>query len=148
MTFWLPFFLFAALVAAAAGLFHVPGILLAALLALALRYTWLHGPGSALGWLRFGADFLVDIVRSNLALAGDILSRRAHAAPTWVRVPVHDLTPVERAVLMHRISLTPGTLTADVCENGDLLVHVMYPVSEEQPKRLRRPIYLLRGESV
>ncbi|MEQ8821270.1 MAG: Na+/H+ antiporter subunit E [Sumerlaeia bacterium] len=93
-------------------------------------------------------DFIWDLTLSNLRLAWDVLTPKNYHYIRLVRIPVSDLTPGEIALLSHRITLTPGTLTCGVDEDrGVLLVHAMYPDKSDAAAALRRPIDILKGQA-
>lgn len=77
-----------------------------------------------LGLLGFWAWLAVEIVRSSLEVAREVLRRRVDVHPAVVTLDAHDLNPVDQAVLGNSITLTPGTLTLDVHEDR-LLVHAL-----------------------
>ncbi|MDX2176664.1 MAG: Na+/H+ antiporter subunit E [Candidatus Sumerlaeia bacterium] len=107
-----------------------------------------HSPRSL---LRFLWDFSYDMVKSNLVLAYDVLTPKAHYDVHFVAVPIGDLTPAEIAFLSHRITLTPGTLTVDIAEDRQkLVIHTMYPdlsALEAQGLALRKPLDILKGRA-
>lgn len=85
---------------------------------------WVFRP---LGVARFVATFLVHLVGSTWAMVRLVLSPRARSA-TGVVIAVR-LSPASypvRTLVAHAISLTPGTLTVDVEDDGRTLrVHVI-----------------------
>ncbi|MBI1291065.1 hypothetical protein GC173_07450 [bacterium] len=90
-------------------------------------------------------DFVKDLVLSNIAVAKDVWAPRGAYRPLIVEVPTADLTPFETMVIANRITLTPGTLTADVADDHSfIVVHAMYDGGPEQPAGLRRPIDMLK----
>jgi len=96
--------------------------------------------------LHFLRDFLWDMTVSNVILAWDVVTPKDLHAVRIVEVPVHDLTESEIALLMHRITLTPGTLSAAViADHSTIVVHAMYGDTEEMPQALRRPLDILKG---
>lgn len=77
--------------------------------------------------LSFLGYFLVKLVKSNIEVAWEILTPRYTMTPRIIRYPVDDLTPGQLTTLANAISLTPGTLTTDVDDEGQYLyVHCMY----------------------
>lgn len=77
--------------------------------------------------LRLGAIFLYDIVVSNIEVARRVLGPEAAIRPGFVRVPL-DLTDAWAiTALAGIITMTPGTLTAEVADDGSyLLVHALH----------------------
>lgn len=93
----------------------------------------------------FLGDFLWDLTVSNLQIAWDVLTPTDYYTPRLVNVPVGDLSPFELTLLSSRITLTPGTLSADVTADRQfLIVHVMYPGGDDIASRLRKPIDILK----
>lgn len=85
--------------------------------------------------LAFIALVLMDIVVANFEVAAIILFRRNRdLRPAWLTIPLELDTPEAITVLAGTISLTPGTVSADVSSCGRfLLVHALHapdPASE------------------
>lgn len=88
--------------------------------------------GKAFRLLAFLWYFLVKLVNSNIEVAWEILTPRYTMTPRILRYPVDDLTPGQLTTLANAISLTPGTLTTDVDDEGRYLyVHCMYARDRE-----------------
>ncbi|MEA3275664.1 MAG: Na+/H+ antiporter subunit E [Pseudomonadota bacterium] len=88
--------------------------------------------------LRFAALVLWDIVVANFAVARIVLGPREAIRPAFVRVPLDVKGEVAVTVLASVVSLTPGTVSADLdAERRYLLVHAL---SEDDPSRLTRHI--------
>ncbi|GGH32764.1 multisubunit potassium/proton antiporter, PhaE subunit [Cribrihabitans marinus] len=70
---------------------------------------------------------LWDIVMANIAVARIILFKRdADRQPVWICVPLDLRSPEAITVLAGTITMTPGTLTADLSAKGhNLLVHCL-----------------------
>lgn len=111
----------------------VGGIVVGAVFALLLpRFTQPFWP--ARPRMRFGGAFLeylgivlFDIVVANFQVALLILARRNRdLRARWLVVPVELTTPEALTMLAGTISLTPGTVSADVSADGRfLLVHAL-----------------------
>lgn len=71
---------------------------------------------------------LYDIVKSNIIVAGIVLFKaNRDLRPAWVTVPLDLRSPEAITVLAGTITMTPGTLTADVAEDGrSLLIHCLH----------------------
>ena len=86
-----------------------------------------------LGMVRFGGYFLWILIKANLEVAREILTPAFNMSPRTIRYDVSGLTPVEVTTLANAITLTPGTLSADIDDEGDTLyVHCMYAKDREQ----------------
>lgn len=68
-----------------------------------------------------------DILVANVVVAWIVLTRRNQdMRSTWVTVPLDLRTPEAIAILAGTITLTPGTVTADMSDEGHcLLVHAL-----------------------
>lgn len=83
----------------------------------------LRAPGVA---LQLAARVLGDIIVANLQVAVLILGPERRLRPGFVRVPVDLDEPLARAILAGIITLTPGTLSVDLADDGrSLLVHAL-----------------------
>lgn len=74
------------------------------------------------------AIVLWDIIQSNLTVARIVLFKRNRdLQPAWVRVPLDLTNPEAIMVLAATITMTPGTLTADLTSDSSaLLVHCLH----------------------
>jgi len=68
-----------------------------------------------------------DIIKSNITVAMIVLLRpRAGLRPAWITVPVELTSPEAITVLAGTITMTPGTVTADIAADGRaLLIHCL-----------------------
>lgn len=118
----------------------VLGTLFAVLIPLFSRRFWpqpayLAHPVRA---LRFAGRVLWDIIVANFAVARLVLGPSSAIRPVFVRIPLEVEGEFATTVLMMVISLTPGTLTADLdVARSQLLVHAL---SEDDPDELVRRI--------
>jgi len=116
------------------------GALLGVLIPLFTRRFWpqpayVTRPGLA---LRFAGRVLWDIIVANFAVARVVLGPRRALRPVFVRIPLDLEGEFATTVLLMVISLTPGTLTADLdIDRSHLLVHAL---SETDPEELVRQI--------
>ncbi len=106
----------------------VLGALLGVLIPLFTRRFWPERLGLARPglMLRFSGRVLWDIIVANFAVARVVLGPRSAIRPAFLRVPldIHDDFPV--TVLASVVSLTPGTVSADIdAERRYLLVHAL-----------------------
>lgn len=78
-----------------------------------------------LGFFVFCAVFIRELVLANLVLARAVLFRPLREIRAdFVTVPVAGLSPLEVYLLAQCITLTPGTTTVEVAEDGsELLIH-------------------------
>jgi multicomponent K+:H+ antiporter subunit E len=70
---------------------------------------------------------LRDIVVSNVEVARRVLGPERDIRPGWLRVPLDLTDPHAITVLAGIITMTPGTLTADIAPDGShLVVHAFH----------------------
>ncbi|SHM34145.1 multisubunit potassium/proton antiporter, PhaE subunit [Paracoccus solventivorans] len=71
---------------------------------------------------------LHDIIKANIDVAKIVLFKPSRdLQPAWLVVPLEITTPEAIAVLMGTITLTPGTVSCDLAEDGSaLLVHALH----------------------
>lgn len=107
----------------------VLGVVLGVTVPLATSAYWpgsprLRRPAAVLG---YAAVVLADIVVSNIEVAYLVLFRRGGTLRSrFVTVPLALKSPEAVAVLAGTITLTPGTVSADLCaDGGALLVHCL-----------------------
>jgi multicomponent Na+:H+ antiporter subunit E len=82
---------------------------------------------SVAGVFRLLVGFTRELVTANLHLARDILRPEPPFRPGFVRFDIRDLGPTETVLLANLVSLTPGTLTVDVDDEGfTLYLHTLY----------------------
>lgn len=77
-------------------------------------------------WLLFGLSWrvIVDIVKSNIAVAKLIIAYRRDYTPGFVHIPLDLHDPHGRALLGCIVTYTPGTVWVDV-SNNILTLHVL-----------------------
>ncbi len=87
-----------------------------------------QGYGSR-GWrlLSFTAYFVRILIKANLVVAWEIITPGYGMTPRFIRYCVDGLTPMQITSLANAITLTPGTLSADISEDArHLYIHCMY----------------------
>jgi len=83
--------------------------------------------GRLWSFFRFACYFLYILVKANLDVAWEIITPGFSIKPRMIRYDVTGLTPIQVTTLANAITLTPGTLSADVNDSGDVLyIHAMY----------------------
>ena len=110
------------------------GVLLGWLIPLATHRFWPDPPrlSHPLTLLRFALRVLGDIVQANFQMARLILGRSADLQPAFIEYPLdvrHDFTI---GLLASTISLTPGTVSADIDRERHLLLIHAFNVVDEQ----------------
>jgi len=76
--------------------------------------------------------FLFELIKANLQVAFDVVTKKFYMTPGIVKVPLEAETNIEISLLANLITLTPGTLSLDVSEDRKVLyVHAMYVTDKE-----------------
>lgn len=89
--------------------------------------------------LRFIGRVLLDIITANITVARLILGSMQTLTPRFVHYPLHLRDDFAITVLANTISLTPGTVSADVSEDRrTLLIHAL---DVEDERRLIETIH-------
>ncbi|MFA9480181.1 Na+/H+ antiporter subunit E [Phycisphaerales bacterium AB-hyl4] len=84
-------------------------------------------PGKVWRLIRFVGFFTRILIIANLQVAWEVLSPKHTMTPRILRYSVQGMTPAQITTLANTISLTPGTLTADIDDDGQhLYIHGMY----------------------
>ncbi|MFC2970316.1 Na+/H+ antiporter subunit E [Acidimangrovimonas pyrenivorans] len=106
------------------------GLLLGIVIPLITRNYWpdrpkLRNPLMIADYIRV---VLWDIVVANFTVAKIVLFMpKSRLQPAWIAIPLELRTPEAITVLAGSITLTPGTLTAELSSNGHaLLVHCLH----------------------
>ncbi len=95
------------------------------------------GPAQILGFLLFVPVFLWEMIRANLQIARVVLHPGLPIRPRLLRARTRLASDGGKTILANAITLTPGTLTVDVDDEG-LLIHCVAPsaAEEETPEKL------------
>ncbi|MEM9110546.1 MAG: Na+/H+ antiporter subunit E [Planctomycetota bacterium] len=92
--------------------------------------------GRLWSFVRFACYFLSILVKANLDVAWEIITPGYSMKPRMIRYDVTGLTPVQVTTLANAITLTPGTLSADINDAGDTLyIHAMYAEAKKDATR-------------
>lgn len=107
------------------------------LLGLLARIAGRDGYGTKLlKLLSFSLYFIRILIKANLVVARELITPGLDMTPRFVRYSVEGMTDFQITTLANTISLTPGTLSVDVSDDGHwLYVHCMYARSREQAIR-------------
>lgn len=117
------------------------GLILGIIIPWGTSIWWPDAPeGFKLGkMIRYSAMVLWDILIANVQVAWIVLSvPNAKLKPAWIVIPLDLVKPEAITVLAGTITLTPGTVSADLSTQGrSLLVHVLHT---EDPDAVRDEI--------
>lgn len=108
---------------------HVLSALLIGLVVPRLLHRFLAPASRRLDWpaaLRLALVVLVDIVKSNIAVARIVLGPMARPQPAWLPVPLASSHERVNAIFASIITTTPGTVSATIDEaKGLIWVHAL-----------------------
>lgn len=114
-------------------------LLLGALLGLAIplltQRFWIHPPQikRPLKLLLFLLRILIDIILANLQVAKLILSPMKSLRPAFIEVPIELQDELALIMLASIVSLTPGSVSADISDDRTLLlVHALHADDPQQ----------------
>lgn len=95
--------------------------------------------------LEFGLFYLKEVIMSNLRVAYDVMTPKHQMQPAFVELNLEGMSDRQILFAANLITMTPGTLSLDICEKTKRLkVHSMYvddpdeAVRELETKILRR----------
>ncbi len=117
------------------------GLILGILIPIATSPWWPDRPQNIAALRMAAYCFLVvwDIILANIQVAWIVLTKpNAKMKPAWIVIPLELRTPEAITILAGTITLTPGTVSADLSESGlSLLVHAL---DAEDPDAVRDEI--------
>jgi len=65
-----------------------------------------------------------EVIKANVAVAKAVLSPELKISPSMIKVPAHQDTDIGKTMFANSITLTPGTVSVDMEEDG-ILVHAL-----------------------
>jgi len=99
------------------------------------RKTW-HILGKITMGLDFLGFFLVELVRSTLRVAHDVVTPQDYRRPAIICIPLDVTSDFQIALLANLVTLTPGTMALGLSEDRrSLLVHAMFAPDVEVLRR-------------
>jgi multicomponent Na+:H+ antiporter subunit E len=87
---------------------------------------------------------VIEIIKSNIAVARIILSRNMALGQQFVLVPTNQTTEMGRVIFANSITLTPGTVTVETAEHA-LLVHAITPAFVPSMDDMGRRVSAVEG---
>ncbi|MEE9348216.1 MAG: Na+/H+ antiporter subunit E [Robiginitomaculum sp.] len=66
-----------------------------------------------------------EIIKANIAVVKAVLRPDLEVSPAMIRVPAPQKTDLGKTMFANSITLTPGTVSIDMQENGEILVHAL-----------------------
>lgn len=106
----------------------VMGLILAWLLPLLTRGLWPDNPPFRKPWrmLAYLLRVIQDIIVANFSVAALVLNFRRKPRPAFIDYPLTLTHPMAISILASTISLTPGTVSADINDaESKLLIHAL-----------------------
>ncbi|HKK56032.1 Na+/H+ antiporter subunit E [Marinobacter sp.] len=122
------------MLAGASAAFIVVGLILAWILPLLTREFWPDKPTIRKPWklVPYVLKVILDIVIASISVARLVLSFRREPQPAFVCYHLTMTHPMGITMLASTISLTPGTVSADVSDDHKLLLIHAVDVSDDQ----------------
>lgn len=90
----------------------------------ATKETTLYSPVKILLFMKFIFIMLIEILKSNWQVAKIVLSPSLPISPSFVKVQITFKKDFDKVIFGNSVTLTPGTLTVDIDEEG-FLVHAL-----------------------
>jgi multicomponent Na+:H+ antiporter subunit E len=91
-----------------------------------------HYSGMIWRLIRFSGYFTYILFKANVQVAIDVVTPPHFMKPRIIVYDVSDLTLVQTVTLSNAISLTPGTLSADISDDAaKLYIHCMYAADRD-----------------
>lgn len=105
------------------------GLILGIIIPIGTARWWPDRPKAFNGWkmLSYSALVIWDVVVANIQVAWIVMTKpNSKMQPAWVVIPLELRTPEAITILAGTITLTPGTVSADLSDEGhSLLVHAL-----------------------
>lgn len=89
-----------------------------------LSETSLYHPRKILTLLRFTFVLFGEIIKANIEVALIVLNPKLPIEPCFVKVPLRLKEDLNKVIYANAVTLTPGTLTVDITEEG-FLIHAL-----------------------
>lgn len=75
-----------------------------------------------------------ELIKSSIIVAWEVMTPKSTCQPEVIIIDLACQTDIERTLLANIVSLTPGTLTIDLCNNKkQLCLHVMFADEKRRP---------------
>ena len=102
--------------------------------------------GKVIGWIRFGGFYLAEVMKSNLAIAWDVLTPEDKSAPGIIAVELPpSLGDFQILLISNLITMTPGSLSLDLsADRRTLLLHILYLDDVEKARQYITENYVNR----
>ncbi len=92
--------------------------------------------------VRFILYFIPTLMLANLQIARAVLSPKNRMSPNFVECDLTGLSKTQAVIIANLVTLTPGTLSAELTRNGRrLLVHAIFA---KHPDTVRRQVHALQ----
>jgi len=106
------------------------GLILGVIITKVTAVWWPERPGgvSVMKFLSYALIVIWDIMVANIQVAWIVLTKpNSKLRPAWIVIPLDLVQPEAITILAGTITLTPGTVSADLSDEGhSLLVHVLH----------------------
>ena len=93
--------------------------------------------GKVIGWIRFAGFYLTEVMKSNFAIAWDVLTPEDKSAPGIIAIELPaGLGDFQVLLVSNLITMTPGSLSLDLsADRRTLLLHILYLDDVEKTRK-------------
>ena len=102
--------------------------------------------GRCFGWMKFAGFYLLEILRSNMIIAWDVLTPTDKANPSIIALSLpEEMTDNQVFLVSNLMTMTPGSLTLELTSDRKaLLVHILYSRDVEETRNYLMKNYVER----
>ncbi len=85
-------------------------------------------PQKIIGWIHFSGFYLTEVLKSNLEIAWDVMTPGDSSSSGIIAIELPaGLGDLQILLISNLITMTPGTLSLDLCpDRRTLLLHILY----------------------
>jgi len=85
-------------------------------------------PAKIIGWIAFSGFYLIEVIKSNLVIAWDVLTPGDSSKSGIIAIELpKGLGDFQILLVSNLITMTPGTLSLELCaDRRTLLLHILY----------------------
>lgn len=81
------------------------------------------------GLVRYIPWLMLELAKANIAVAKRVLNPKLPIDPRWEPLQTNLQTPLQRTLYINSITVTPDTFVTHIEDNGDLMIHALWPES-------------------
>ena len=88
---------------------------------------WLRRIAKLFNLVEFALFYVKEVILSNLRVAYDVITPKYYMQPAFIELDLQGMSHRQILILANLITMTPGTLSLDICEQTQTLkIHSMY----------------------